>query len=105
MMLNTKNYFYDLPDDIQHKILLFVSEALVIQLRNLRVIELHKEFMNIRNDLWSYSGRLAFVAARESDAQEQAEWDYDPNNTYYDGPCGGIPDSRSAKGWSYPVYN
>ena len=86
MNKNTKNYFYDLPDDIQMKILLFVNEALVIQRRNnALVIQLHEEFMDIRNDLWSYAGRIAFVASREVCARERAEWDYvyDPDNPEY----------------------
>jgi hypothetical protein len=83
---NTKNYFYDLPDDIQMKILLFVSERLVIQRRhNALIIQLHEEFMDIRNDLWSYAGRIAFVASREVYAEIRAEWDYvyDPDNPEY----------------------
>jgi len=92
MIENTKNYFYDLPDDIQMKILLFVSEALVIQCRNnALVIQLHEEFMDIRNDLWSYAGRIAFVASREVYAEIRAKWDYiyDPDNPEYHSKYGG----------------
>jgi hypothetical protein len=92
MIKNTKNYFYDLPDDIQMKILLFVSEALVIQRRNnALVIQLHEEFMDIRNDLWSYAGRIAFIASREVCAEIRAEWDYvyDPDNPEYHSKYGG----------------
>jgi len=69
-----QNHFYDISDELHIKILLFVSEALVIQRRNnALVIQRRKEFMDIRNDLWSYSGRIAFVAVKESDAPQQAE--------------------------------
>ena len=83
MKESTKNYFYDLPDDIQMKILLFVSKALVIQL--------HEEFMDIRDDLWSYAGRIAFVASREVYAEIRAKWDYvyDPDNPEYHSKYGG----------------
>ena len=86
MIKNTKNYFYDLPDDIQIIILLFVSEALVIQRNNnALIIQLHEEFMDIRNDLWSYAGRIAFVASREVYAEIRADWEYvyDPDNPEY----------------------
>jgi len=86
MIKNTKNYFYDLPDDIQIIILLFVSEAAVIQCNNnALIIQLNEEFMDIRNDLWSYAGRIAFVASREVYAEIRADWEYvyDPDNPEY----------------------
>lgn len=92
MIENMKNYFYDLPDDIQMKILLFVSKAIVIQRRNnALIIQLHEEFMDIRNDLWSYAGRIAFVASREVYAEIRAKWDYvyDPDNPEYHSKYGG----------------
>jgi len=92
MIENTKNYFYDLPDDIQMKILLFVSKALVIQRRNnALVIQLNEEFMDIRDDIWSYAGRIAFVASREVYAEIRAEWEfvYDPDNPEYHSKYGG----------------
>jgi len=92
MKESTKNYFYDLPDDIQMKILLFVSKALVIQRNNnALVIQLHEEFMDIRDDLWSYAGRIAFVASREVYAEIRAKWDYvyDPDNPEYHSKYGG----------------
>jgi len=92
MIKNTKNYFYDLPDDIQIIILLFVSEAAVIQRNNnALIIQLHEEFMDIRNDLWSYAGRIAFVASREVYAEIRAKWDYvyDPDNPEYHSKYGG----------------
>ena len=72
--------FYSLPDELQTKIFLLVHAALLV--------ELHEELMSKKDNLWSYYGRWAFLAAdefTESDTSSQYDYNSDPN--YCDGEC------------------
>jgi len=64
------------------------QDMLIVETQRAFHAELHEELISKKDNLWSYYGRWAFLAAVEcSEADTYSQYDYSSDPDYCDGEC------------------